>query len=283
MGIADSVPGISGGTIAFVTGIYARLIDNLYIISQFFKKHIWERNFLFIIRELDWMFLLALGTGIISAVVVMGHTMSVLIAIYKAQVWSVFAGLVVGSLYVLTNEVRFNAKVLLTGTVPGLVLGFIIMSSGITNLSNSALNLFIAGAIAICAMILPGISGSTILVILNQYEHVMRLIKLLSSNPLDAPVWAYTHITAFIIGIAIGLLSFVQLLHFLLRRAYNWTMALLMGLMLGVLPVFWPWQDDNGGFLLPPKEELALSILLFVAGMVLIIILQKVLPSTETK
>ncbi len=280
MGLADSVPGISGGTIAFVTGIYAKLIDNLYIISEFFKKHLWKLKFRFLFKELDWLFLIFLGAGIISAVIVMGHTMVMLLASHRAMVWATFAGLVVGSLYVVAREVKFSLRVLLAGTVPGFVLGFLIMSSGVSHLPNTALNVFIAGAIAICAMILPGISGSTVLVILNQYEHIMSLIKMISSNPFDSPIWAYIHIGAFLLGILIGLLSFVRLLHYLLKKAYNWTMATLTGLMVGVLPVFWPWME-NGKFVLPAEGEVLYATLLFVAGAIFIIVLQRILPADK--
>ncbi|NPA34180.1 MAG: DUF368 domain-containing protein [Chlorobi bacterium] len=280
MGLADSVPGISGGTIAFVTGIYTRLIDNLYIISEFFKKHLWKLNFKFLFKELDWLFLISLGAGIVSAVVVMGHTMVMLLANYRAMVWATFAGLVVGSLYVVAREVKFSWRVVLTGTIPGLVFGFLIMSSGVSQLPNTALNVFISGAIAICAMILPGISGSTVLVILNQYEHIMSLIKMISSNPFGSPMWAYIHIGAFLLGILVGLLSFVRLLHYLLRKAYNWTMAVLTGLMIGVLPVFWPWRE-NGKFVLPAEGEVLYASLLFVAGAIFIIVLQRILPADK--
>ncbi len=280
MGLADSVPGISGGTIAFVTGIYTRLIDNLYIISEFFKKHLWKFNFRFLFKELDWLFLISLGAGIVSAVIVMGHTMVMLLANYRAMVWATFAGLVLGSLYVVAKEVKFSLRVVLSGILPGFVLGFLIMSSGVSQLPNTAFNVFIAGAIAVCAMILPGISGSTVLVILNQYEHVMSLIKMISSDPFGVPVWAYIHIGAFLLGILIGLLSFVRLLHYLLRRAYNWTMATLTGLMIGVLPVFWPWME-NGKFVLPTEGEFLYSALLFIAGAIFIIVMQRVLPDEK--
>ncbi len=280
MGLADSVPGISGGTIAFVTGIYAKLIDNLYIISEFFKKHVWKLNFRFLLKELDWLFLISLGAGIVSAVIVMGHTMVMLLSNYRAMVWATFAGLVVGSLYVVAKEVKFSWRVLLVGTIPGFVLGFLIMSSGVSQLPNTALNVFISGAIAICAMILPGISGSTVLVILNQYEHIMSLIKMVSSNPFGVPMWTYIHIGAFLLGILIGLLSFVRLLHYLLRKAYNWTMATLTGLMIGVLPVFWPWIE-NGKFESPAEGEVLYATLLFVAGAIFIIVLQWVLPANK--
>ncbi len=280
MGLADSVPGISGGTIAFVTGIYEHLVDNLYLLSEFFRRHLWKGHWHFL-KEIDWLFLLALGAGIGTAIVAMGHTMGYLMTHYKPYVWATFAGLVLASIWILYRNHHFRLRHWLGGIIPGLLAGYLIMSSGTTQLPHTTLNLFLAGALAICAMILPGISGSTILVILNQYEYVLHLVRTLSSNPFGAPLDAYLHVFAFMLGMAIGLMTFVRLLHFLLQKSYLTTVASLTGLMVGVLPVFWPWQHQGQWLMIPSTTEGLIALAWCLVGMVFLLLIHRLLPTQD--
>ena len=234
MGAADVIPGVSGGTIAFITGIYERLITaiknvNWPNIKLFFTGHFkefWE--------NIDGSFLLCLIAGIITSFLSLAKLMTYLLENHPVLVWAFFFGLIMASTLFIGKDVKWNWKTVLTFCI------FAVLSYFITSPQNQPLNatdanwyIFICGAIAICAMILPGISGSFILVLLGEYFFMLKAISDLNIVP----------IIIFACGAVIGLLSFANLLSWLFKHFKMITLAALTGFMLGSLNKIWPWKQ----------------------------------------
>lgn len=233
MGAADVVPGVSGGTIAFITGIYERLIGAIKNIPAnvplFFKgqfKSFW--------KEIDGTFLVCLVAGIATSLFSLAHLMTYLLDHQPVLLWSFFFGLVLASTVFVGKDVAWNWKTALTFVVFTL-LAFFITSPENTplNSTNAYWYIFLCGAIAICAMILPGISGSFILVLLGQYYFILGALK-----ELDVPV-----LLVFLAGALIGIISFSHILSWLFKHVKMLTLAALTGFMFGSLNKIWPWKE----------------------------------------
>lgn len=233
MGAADLVPGVSGGTIALITGIYQQLITSLsradtHSLSLFFKgqwKAFWE--------YINGSFLLVLGLGIISSALVLSHLISYLLEAFPHFVWSLFIGLALGSIVVLFREVKLGVTTAVS-LLSGILLCLLVSNSLVASVEVNYLTLFLGAMIAICAMLLPGISGSFILLLLGLYEPVIGIIKNLDIVPL----------LVFASGAVTGLLCFSKLLKWLMEHYYSVAIAFLCGLLVGSLPSLWPWKLD---------------------------------------
>ncbi|MAL98906.1 MAG: DUF368 domain-containing protein [Alteromonadaceae bacterium] len=247
MGAADIVPGVSGGTIAFISGIYERLLTAIahgpaVLFSA--MKHRQARRFW---RELDGTFLLALLAGILTSIVSLASVISLLLEQQPVRLWSFFFGLIVAAIWYVGRQIdRFGP-----GEIAALVAGAVV-SFGITlmvpgQIAVTSLTLFAAGAIAICAMILPGISGSFILLLMGMYAPVV--------NAIDER--AILVLGIFAAGCLSGLLLFSRLIAWALRRYQAVALALLTGFMVGSLNKVWPWKltqewgEDRHGNPLP--------------------------------
>jgi len=241
MGAADIVPGVSGGTIALVLGIYERVVASIRAGSSAIgamvrldsaKTKEW-------LKKVDWSFILPLGAGILVAIVMLASALERLLHDYPEVMAAMFLGLVAGSAVIAWRllTVRDTRRVLIMIGVGIAVFAFIGLTEGTSaetasQLAEPALWAFFAsGAIAICAMILPGISGSFILVMLGMYGAVLGAV---TSRDLAS-------LGVFMLGAIIGLALFSQVLHRALRDHYNTVMAVLIGLMIGSLRVLWPW------------------------------------------
>ena len=247
MGAADAVPGVSGGTIAFISGIYEELITSISNFKLSLVKTLTKDGFSALWKEVNGNFLLALLTGIIISFVSFMRLAKFLIEQHPILIWSFFFGLILVSIYFVGKQItKWNIS-----TVLVLIIGAF-AAYYITNLPSLAANsnplyLLFAGAIAICAMILPGISGSFILVILGAY-------KTLSDALHD---WDVKRILFFVIGAVIGLLSFSKILKWLFKNFHNTTLALLTGFIFGSLNKVWPWKKtvsvmrDKSGEVIP--------------------------------
>ena len=233
MGAADAVPGVSGGTIAFISGIYEELITtisgvNLSLLTTFRKN-----GFAAFWKQLNGSFLLALLTGIIISFVSFMRLAKYLIEQHPVLIWSFFFGLIVASIFFVGKQIKsWNL-----GTIAALIFGAL-AAFYITTLPSMANNdsvvfLFFAGALAICAMILPGISGSFILVILGAYKTL--------SDALHA--FDFKRIFIFAVGAVIGLVSFSHVLKWLFKNYKNTTLAVLTGFIFGSLNKIWPWKE----------------------------------------
>ncbi len=243
MGAADAVPGVSGGTIAFISGIYEELISTISNIKPSLFKTLFKDGIKPFWKALNGSFLLALGSGILVSFVSFMKLAKYLLEYHPILIWSFFFGLIIASIYFVAKQIsKWSISVVLAFII-GATLAYYITTVPALSSSNSSGFLFIAGAIAICAMILPGISGSFILIILGAYKML--------SEAFDS--FDIKKILIFASGALVGLLSFSHLLKWLFKNYSNITLALLSGFILGSLNKVWPWKktelvlnDSNG-------------------------------------
>ena len=243
MGAADIVPGVSGGTIALIAGIYERLINALGSIGpnlwQVFRQEGGIKGLVAVWRQVDATFLLFLVLGIATSIRTLAGFIKHLLDNQPLLIWSFFFGLVIATVLLLLSEIkRWNiGRALLF--LFGIASAVIISSLPLMNTTPSLAYLFVAGAIAICAMILPGISGSFILLLMGAYDTVLEAVHTLN----------FTIIFTLVAGMATGLLIFTRMLKWLLARYYQATLALLIGFIAGSLVKVWPWKTNALGAL----------------------------------
>lgn len=233
MGAADVVPGVSGGTIAFITGIYDRLIAAIAACTP--NKLMWLARGRF--REtwvsIDGAFLFTLLAGVLTSIASLARLITYLLEAHPERLWSFFFGLILVSVFIIGRQItRWNVWTILAAIV-GTGFAFLITVAVPLQLPATLLVVFFAGSIAICAMILPGISGSFILLLLGLYTNILAAVR-----SLDLLL-----IAVFATGCIAGLLSFSRLLSWLLTHARNITLAFLTGLMVGSLNKVWPWKQ----------------------------------------
>jgi putative membrane protein len=233
MGAADVVPGVSGGTIAFITGIYEELIEtisrfNFHAIQLLFKKGIKECW-----TYINGSFLVVLLSGIALSIITLAKVITGLLETYPIAVWSFFFGLVVASIPLVGRRVKAWKGSRYFAFVAGTIIAFLITQLPPVPNPEVEWYLFVSGMVAICAMILPGISGSFILLLMGSYVTVLEAL-----NNRDI-----TLIAIFAAGCAVGLLSFSRLLKFMFRRFHDITVAILSGFLLGSLNKIWPWKN----------------------------------------
>lgn len=233
MGAADAVPGVSGGTIAFISGIYEELITTISNVNLTLFKTIKTEGWKAFWVKANGPFVLALLVGILISFVSFMSLAKYLMEKHPVLIWSFFFGLIVVSIYFVGKQITTWKPLTIIAIIIGAVIAYYITSLPSLAANNNPWFLFIAGAIAICAMILPGISGSFILVILGAY-------KALSNAMHDFDL---KKIAIFAMGAVVGLLSFSRLLKWLFKNYHNTTLALLTGFILGSLNKMWPWKQ----------------------------------------
>ncbi|MBP1467808.1 DUF368 domain-containing protein [Candidatus Chloroploca sp. M-50] len=250
MGIADLIPGVSGGTMAFILGIYEQLLDAIKSFNVRLLQLLGQRQWREAFGQIPWMFLIPLGLGIGVAIISMARTMRFLLENYPVYLFAFFFGLILASIIAVGATVRWTPTSLVA-LVVGTVAAFLIVGLVPLNMPNDPLTLFLSGIVAIMAMILPGISGSFILLILGQYTYVLNAISefnLLAIIPLG-------------LGAVVGLLGFARVLSWLLNHYHGVTVAVLVGFMIGSLRKIWPWKEilettlDRHGEIVPLRER----------------------------
>ncbi|WP_221801699.1 DUF368 domain-containing protein [Oceanobacter mangrovi] len=276
MGSADVVPGVSGGTIAFVTGIYDELLGSIRRVDLQALRLLFKQGPLAAWRYINGTFLLVLGSGILTALFSLAKGIHYLLMHYPVWLWAFFFGLIVASVIHVGREIHqwTPAKGILL--LLGAVIAGYISTAAPTSIEPNHLIILLAGSVAICAMILPGISGSFILLLMGLYEPILAALKSLD----------LVTIGLFGIGAVVGLMSFSRFLSWLLKDWKEATFAVLTGFMVGSLLKVWPWKDtlttriDSKGETVPVYQtnilpdagtDLWLAILLMVAGFVLVI------------
>lgn len=284
MGAADAVPGVSGGTIAFISGIYEELVSTISNINASLFKTLFTKGFKPFWEQANGNFVLALLSGIIISYVSFMKLAKYLLENHPVLIWSFFFGLIIASIYFVGKQItKWNLSVIIAFLIGTGIAFYITMLPALSNNESSSF-LFFAGAIAICAMILPGISGSFILIILGAY-------KTLSDAIHDVDI---KKIALFVSGAVIGLLSFSHVLKWLFKNYHNITLALLTGFILGSLNKVWPWKEtltwhtDSKGikssllqksvspFSFQGDNQLVFAIILVILGFLTIFILEKV-------
>jgi putative membrane protein len=280
MGAADVVPGVSGGTIAFITGIYEELINTIKSIQPSLLKDLKKGGIKAVWYKINAPFLISLLAGIAISIVSLSRVILYLLQNHPIPVWSFFFGLILASAFTIAGEIKeWNLPVILA-TFVGTSIAYIITIISPAETPNDLWFIFICGAIAICAMILPGISGSFILLLMGKYEYIFTSLKELN----------LAVIVTFALGCITGILSFSHILSWMFKKYKNITIALLAGFMIGSLNKVWPWKEVllkvtiNGkekilqeGNLLPAKyteitgmpNQLWIAIAMFVVGIIL--------------
>ena len=247
MGAADLVPGVSGGTIALITGIYEALLKSINSLSFSALTLIGKRGFTSVWKQLNGPFLLALFGGILTSILLFSRVLEWLIQSYPLLLGAFFFGLLVASiLYLIRTTLRYHIQTLLYLAL-GALLSFSLTQLSVGINQNSLWYLFLSGFIAISAMILPGLSGAYILVIMGVYQTVLtnlRLAQDLIFNFNQAQMIDTTRILGiFLLGIVIGIKVFSRVLSWFLKNYPQRSNAVLIGLMIGALHKVWPWQN----------------------------------------
>lgn len=232
MGIADLIPGISGGTIALILGIYEELLDSIKSFDLSFLKDIARFKFRQAFARTGWKFLAFLLIGIGSAIFSLSRLMVWLLEDYPQYIFGFFLGLILATVPMLLGFVKKWDVPKAVCLVASAVAGYMVMSLVPVRTPDTFPLVFLSGAIAICAMILPGISGSFMLVVLGKYYTILNAI-----HEKDIGILA-----TFTAGIVVGILTFVRLVSWLLKRFHDMTMASMTGIVIGSLSKIWPWK-----------------------------------------
>ncbi|NLQ18180.1 DUF368 domain-containing protein [Marinomonas sp. M1K-6] len=244
MGAADVVPGVSGGTIAFILGVYDRLINALSGVNTASIGMLFKGDFKALWRHFDGTFLLALGAGIVTSIFLLAGVITHLLAVYPSYLWGFFFGLILASAYFLLHQIVCFSWRHFIGLIVGIAIGASLSLLVPTQLNTSLVAVFFSGMIAICAMILPGISGSFLLLMMGMYGFILSAVKTLD----------FVVILIFAAGALIGLLSFSKVLNYLLHHARSMTLSILTGVMLGALVKVWPWKVTQTWSLVGDKK-----------------------------
>lgn len=234
MGAADVVPGVSGGTIAFITGIYEELIATISSIGVSSVRTLFKEGPRAFWKAVNGNFLLALVVGIAISIFSLARIISSLLENHPVLVWAFFFGLVAASIPVVGRRVKVWGATTYFAFAVGAISAFLVTQLPAIDEPGALWYLFISGAIAICAMILPGISGSFILLLLGSYLAVLDAV-----NERD-----FVALGIFMAGAVVGLLSFSNLLKWMFKRYEDLTIALLSGFLLGSLNKLWPWKGE---------------------------------------
>lgn len=232
MGAADVVPGVSGGTIAFITGIYQRLIFAINAIGPDAFRTLVNDGLPGFWKKIDGNFLLTLFAGILVSVFSLAKLITWLLEEHAILIWSFFFGLIITSVHFVGKQVKAWRLLPVLTFIAGTAIAWYITTLPPMSTEADLWFVFVSGAIAVCAMILPGISGSFILLLMGSYEMVLNAIKNLD----------FLRLSVFAVGCAIGILSFARLMKWMFNHFYSATIALLAGFLLGSLNKVWPWK-----------------------------------------
>lgn len=283
MGAADAVPGVSGGTIAFISGIYEELITTISGINLSLFKTLKKEGLPAFWEQLNGNFILALILGILVSYLSFMRIAKYLIEHHPILIWSFFFGLIVASIFFVGKQIKTWKLPIIISLILGALAAYYVTTIPSITINDQPVFLFFAGALAICAMILPGISGSFILVLLGAY-------KTLSDALHDFDL---KKVGMFTLGAFMGLLSFSHVLKWLFKHYHNITLALLTGIIFGSLNKIWPWKEvltwseNSSGIPVPLMEksispsayngdpQLVFAISLMVIGFLTIFILEK--------
>lgn len=294
MGAADVVPGVSGGTIAFITGIYEELINSIKSINLNALKLFLAGKFNQFWQAINGTFLVSVLLGIGISVFSLAKGLKYLLDHQPVLIWSFFFGLIVASAVYVAKSIKYWNIGTVISAIAGIIIAYFITIITPAEANTTYWFIFLSGAIAICAMILPGISGSFILVLLGMYKFILDSVGNLQ----------ITVILTFLVGAAIGIISFSNVLSWLLKKYHNQTIAVLAGFMVGSLNKVWPWKQvtetftDRHGEIKPLVEKnilpdtyeqitgnsslLIWALILAVAGFALIFIIEGLTKPKKT-
>lgn len=293
MGAADVVPGVSGGTMAFILGVYEDLLDAIHAFNADMIRDLLARRFRDFFARIPFQFLLFLVGGIAMAILLLAGIIKDLYENQQILLFAFFFGLILASIRTLSAGVSWNLFRFLF-LLAGAALGWLVVTLTPQQMPQTPLILFGSGSVAIMAMILPGISGAFILLILGQYAWVLEQIDLMKTALKGLDVRGIFEVGLALLPVAlgalIGLLAFARLLRWILRRAHNATMAVLIGFMAGSLRRIWPWREpvdvaefgektvilSDRMFLPALEREVWAALALMLFGIILVTILERI-------
>ena len=285
MGIADLIPGVSGGTIAFITGIYDTLLDAVASIDKTFFKNILSFRVKAALAHLHLRFIIPLVFGVFTAMLTLARLMHYLMNEHPIPTWALFFGLIAASIIVIWNKLEDHfAPINMLMITLGAIVAYVLVSLIPVDTPDSLWFIYLCGIIGITAMILPGISGSFLLLILGKYEFITGMLK----NPFAEG--ALVVILVFLCGTATGLLSFSKILNYFMKNFRVRTMAFLTGILIGSMKKVWPWKEVLESKIVRGKVkvireanvlptefnlEVTLAIILVLVGFFAVLILEK--------
>lgn len=235
VGSANVIPGVSGGTIALITGIFERLINALKSCNLTAIKLFFTGKFKEFAQHIDLWFLVSVGSGVLVAILSIARLFEFLFAEYPIYLWSFFFGMILASIYYVGITIeKFNWKVLVSFVI-GTAIALLIAFGTPAKENSNFIYLIICGAVATCSMILPGLSGSFVLVLMGNYQ----LIMIDAVNDLNLKI-----LLPVVVGGVVGLLAFSHLLSWIFKNYRDITIAVLTGFILGSMPIIWPWKND---------------------------------------
>lgn len=235
VGSANVIPGVSGGTIALITGIFERLIDALKSLNLTAIKLFFTCKFKEFAKHTDLCFLVSVGSGVVVAILTIARLFEFMFENYPIYLWSFFFGMILVSIYYVGITIeKFNWKVIVSFIIGTAIALFIAFGTPAKENSNF-IYLVICGAVATCSMILPGLSGSFVLVLMGNYQ----LIMIDAVNDLNLKI-----LLPVVLGGVVGLLAFSHLLSWIFKNYRDITIAVLTGFILGSMPIIWPWKND---------------------------------------
>lgn len=265
MGAADVVPGVSGGTIAFITGIYERWIAALSRLDLTAWR-LWRREgFAAMWAYVDGGFLLALLAGILTAILTVARVVHHLLNVQPVLVWAFFFGLVLACVWFLRREVpRWQASTMVAAAAGAALAVWISLMPAAQAQDHGLVYIFCSAALAICAMMLPGISGAFVLVLLGAYSAVLKALN----------TWDFSVLLTFAAGAVVGLLLFARVLQWLFAHFHSLTIAALTGFVAGSLVKIWPWQ--SAGKPAAPDTQVFAALLCMAAGFALVFAMETI-------
>jgi putative membrane protein len=281
MGSADIVPGVSGGTIAFIMGIYQKLIETIRFLSGDFLRMIFKGKFKKAFTSIPFDFIIPLGAGLVIAILSLAKLVSFLLNVYPEYIWSFFFGLIIASVLIISRKIKVWSFRKIIIFILSAFCAFWIVGLVPVTTPHTLPMIFLSGSLAICAMILPGISGSLLLVVMGKYEQILDAV-------INRDIVV---IGVFMVGAMIGLSLFSRLLTWTLKKYYNMTLVALMGFMVGSLRKVWPWKEiisyriNSKGLQVPISEinifpnfniSFVYTLIFFTLGILFILYLSRI-------
>lgn len=284
MGAADVVPGVSGGTIAFISGIYEELLETISKVNFNALKVLKQDGIKAVWNHINGNFIAALLSGIAISIISLAKLITYLMEFHTVVLWSFFFGLIISSIYLVGKKIKQWNFAKIISLIIGSAFAYYITILPPMSSPDALWFIFLSGAIAICAMILPGISGSFILLLLGSYEFILTSLK-------DIKL---TIIAVFAAGCITGLLSFSRFLNWMFKKYHDLTVALLTGFLVGSLNKIWPWKKvletriNSHGKVVPYIEEnvlpqhfdgnpqLLMATIMLLIGFFLIVVIEKI-------
>ena len=285
VGSANVIPGVSGGTIALITGIFERLINALKSFNLTAIKLFFTGKFKDFAKHTDLWFLASVGCGVVVAILSIARLFEFLFDRYPIYLWSFFFGMILVSIYYVGITIeKFNWKVVLSFLI-GTAIALLIAFGTPANENSNIFYLMICGAVATCSMILPGLSGSFVLVLMGNYQ----LIMIDAVNDLNLKI-----LLPVVLGGVVGLLAFSHLLSWIFKNYRDITIAVLTGFILGSMPIIWPWKNDVITYFGSKEKvigyeyyfpefnmEFATALVIMLIGVALIILTEKMAKAKE--